>query len=131
MNFLQSHPDVSYLVFQLLEREDLKDICLLSKSCNALATPLLYRSVVLEFEVERIVGANLHEPAGPEEKIYLFSSLLSRLLDDGNAHVRSWVRDITVRRASYYDGSNTMSEFEPSRDVLTALLERLPNVQNI
>ncbi|OQE40938.1 hypothetical protein PENCOP_c005G07528 [Penicillium coprophilum] len=127
MDFLQSHPDVSYLVFQLLESKDLKDICLLSKSCNALATPLLYRSVVLEFEV-----GWRYQPAGPQEKIFLFSSLLSHLLDDGNAHVRSLVRDVTVRQSMYTnDWKHVVSEFELSHDVLSALLERLPNVQNI
>ena len=135
MDFLQSHPDISYPIFQIvcstykrafndshanrkfqLDSKDLKNICLVSKSCNALATPLLYRSVTL-FQNDK--ETDLAEPTDPQEtKCRLY------LLDDRNILARSWVRDIIVRSA-YLPSNSTQAtaKLEKFEDELSTLLE--------
>jgi hypothetical protein len=146
VDFIQSHPDISYLTFQLvsmnepydihanhelqLDTEDLKNICLVSKSCNALATPLLYRSIVLEFEEAQ--EANALELTDPRDWKCRFSVLLPYLLDDRNTRAQDWVRDITLSLAPCPRNSiQPTAKIQKIEDGLVALLEKLPNVQNI
>lgn len=125
---------------QLDTRHDLQKVCLVSKSFNALATPILYRSVILRTPTpskEWRRGKSWFRfdyecKVLERDEILLNSSLLERLLDDSNVHLRRYVREVIVEK-SRYSGPGNLDYFfarygEPDL-VMARLIELLPNIR--
>jgi hypothetical protein len=118
----------------------LQNACLVSKSFNELATPILYRSIILRTptpskEWRRGKGWFRfdYECKVLERDEILFSySLLERLLDDSNVQLRRYVREVILEKPRY-SGPRNLDYFlarygEPDL-VMARLVEFLPNLR--
>ncbi|KAF7157678.1 hypothetical protein CNMCM5623_002052 [Aspergillus felis] len=131
-------PEIWYLVFQFLAtRNDLSNVCSVCRLFDAIATPLLYRSLV--FRDPHIDGSHWsklpddEEVETQDEADNLSFGLLCRLLDDNNDILRGFVREIV-----FDDQMNNMRtvdrvwrKLQPPDDVLATLVNRLPNLEAI
>ncbi|KAL4876253.1 hypothetical protein BJY04DRAFT_143447 [Aspergillus karnatakaensis] len=119
------------IVFENVAREDLRNICLVSKSFNFLATPLLYRSISLTKTTYVFLKHEKQEP----DLTRGHWNLLSRLEDDKNDSIRGFVQELNLLRVQ--------RELLPvvldwrfiqrlqERDCLLGLIDRLPNLRKV
>jgi hypothetical protein len=94
---------------------DLKNACLVSRAWNEVATPLLYRSVVLSYPWTSWDDFDKPKVESPSKR------LIHYLLDERNVNLRSWVRKVTVECTSS----------EPPENALATLIQQLPNLEDI
>lgn len=115
-------------------------MCLVSKTFNALATPILYRSIVLRSPIpskewRRGKGEfSLRHQYGilAEDETLAPFRLVGRLLNDSNVQLRRYVRDVVLEKSSY--GSSVFGLFKRyghSRYAVARLVEILPNLENL
>ncbi|KAJ5604803.1 hypothetical protein N7510_009957 [Penicillium lagena] len=127
INVLSLGPDIWHLIadkLQLDTREDLYNLCLVSKAVYSLATLRLHRSVILA-DFARLDP----DPSKRKHPWTSIQFLLCRLLDPTNESLRNAVREVEVgeRLKPRYIGSIaglTESNFLPS------LVIALPNLKH-
>ncbi|KAH8697537.1 hypothetical protein BGW36DRAFT_461495 [Talaromyces proteolyticus] len=110
------------LVFELMRTQDLFNICLVSKTWNALATKFLYRSIPIGEQHSHITHSQIWS-----NEASIRSRLLSRLEDDSNDELRAFVQEVAVMPTFAYT-IRSISELEVE-DWLCKLFVRLPNLQ--
>ena len=106
-------------------------MCSVSRSFDALATPILYRSVI--FRRSLISGDWLKFPNDDDvetrdEADDLSFGLFYRLLDDRNVRLRAFVHELTIKDIS---DERTWQKLEPPEDLLTRLVKKLPNLEDV
>ncbi|CEJ59150.1 hypothetical protein PMG11_07785 [Penicillium brasilianum] len=131
------------LVFLAIDtRDDLKNICLISKAFNALSIPILYRSIVLRAptppkklkgEMDRFDYDKECTLMEENQELSPFS-LTGRLLDDANEKLRKYVREVVLERSRVSSPDHLRQFFEKHGEpdtVMAKLVEILPNLQNL
>ncbi|KAL3492438.1 hypothetical protein BJX62DRAFT_109393 [Aspergillus germanicus] len=131
--------DIWRLIFEHVERETLYDVCLTYKSFNAVATPILYRTIsLIASEPNRMGHLPWHKRV--EEPVFTLKNsplrrhwhLLSRLEDEANDTLRNYVQEL--------DLSTTLGPGQLDQRFLKHLLEdgrlprligRLPNLRRV
>ncbi|KAF7586635.1 hypothetical protein BBP40_008545 [Aspergillus hancockii] len=127
------NPDVWHLIinsFGTHKRENLYNLCLVSKEFHSIATPFLYHSIILGNFRPSKYSAD-HQQGETTSKNHSCSSLLVRLQDEASDELRSIVREITVIRVREpaYNGQAIQ---ELSRDdVLATLVTCLPSLERV
>ncbi|KAJ5899903.1 hypothetical protein N7495_004647 [Penicillium taxi] len=116
-------PEIWVLIFQsLLNREDLANVCRVSRAFDALAMPVLYRSVIFRtpsvINRRRTFSSDIREQAD-----VLTFAPLDRLLDERNERLRLFVREINFEDGSWPD--------QAPEDLINSLLKKLPNLESI
>ena len=95
--------DIWRLVFEHVERENLYDVCQTCKSFNAIATPILYRTIsLIAPEPDRMGHLPWHKRV--EEPVFTLKNsplkrywhLLSRLEDELNDALRDYVQELDL-----------------------------------
>jgi hypothetical protein len=118
----------------------LQTFCLVSKSFNELATPILYRSVILRTPTpskkwRRGKGwfrFDYECKVLERDEILLSSSLIQRLLDDSNVQLRGYVREVILEKPRYSGPGNLdyfLARYGEKDLVMARLVEVLPNLR--
>lgn len=114
-------------------------MCLVSKSFNALATPILYRSIVLrnptpskEWRRGKGEFTLRHQCTllATDETLFPFR-VARRLLDDSNVQLRRYVRDVVVENSSHSSMFGSFRRYGDPHHVVARLVEVLPNLENL
>lgn len=115
-------------------------MCLVSKSFNALATPILYRSIVLrnpipskEWQRGKGEFSFRHQCEILEKDESLAPlRLVKRLLDDSNVQLRRYVRDVTLEKSSRVSTMfRLFKRYGEPHHAVARLVEVLPNLENL
>ena len=115
---------------QLPTRKDVANVCKASRPFESLATPILHRSVI--FRDSQITDRSWQQfPADDDVSNKDIADELSfgifyRLLDDRNERLRAWVHDLTLEGIV-----RLSSKLQPPHDLLTTLVNKLPNLENV
>ncbi|KAJ5963432.1 uncharacterized protein N7479_003308 [Penicillium vulpinum] len=132
MRALDEIPYIWDLVFRVSTRKELKTLCEVCKLFNDLATPILYRSVVLR--KSKTTGENWHvlpsDVDDPAKARDLSFSLFYRLLHDDK--IRTWTRELTL--AKIYDKADLAivnQKLNHPDEPLADLVKQMPNLGNI
>ncbi|KAJ5091351.1 hypothetical protein NUU61_006221 [Penicillium alfredii] len=121
--------DVWVIICQMMNQPktgDMYNMSLVSKSFNAIMTPILYNSLILG------PGRSSADPESSKKTTpQVFENLVRRLLDDSNARLRRYVQVVTVLN---FDSWLASSADIPFRDFILgdgfpALLSHLPNLR--
>ncbi|CAG8144994.1 unnamed protein product [Penicillium salamii] len=142
MDRLQQCADVTYLVFKLLEPKDLANICRVSSFCNAVASPLLYRSVTLGSEAilsevrdnQLDNGWKWDFTTGICQHQLLLKCLLEFEANPNRELIRELIIDpgaCTHRPSSACEFGENLSTFNRSTNPLNVLVRKLPNLKII
>jgi hypothetical protein len=112
-------------------RKELRSLCQVSKLFNDLATPILYRSVVLRksrtTNESWPVLPNVDDPAKIKNKS---SRLLYRLVHVEN--IRARVRELTlVKTRNKADGLAVRQSLEHPEDPWACLVTKMPNLTDV
>lgn len=113
-------------------RKELKTLCEVCKLFNDLATPLMYRSVILS--KSHITGENWDvlpsEVDDPAKAKDLSCSLFYRLLHDEK--IRAQTRDLTLAEIEdRADMALVRQKLKHPDDPLTSLVKQMPNLGNV
>ncbi|OQD85122.1 hypothetical protein PENANT_c011G07915 [Penicillium antarcticum] len=120
--------EVWYLIVrQFLSQEDLLAVCAVSEFFRALATPVLYRSVVLRsFRDNKKI--TLDPDSGDIHDESATFGLYCHLMNEENTNLRAWVRDVTLAaKQTREDPAKSLKRL----DDFTGLVKILPNLENI
>lgn len=131
--------DIWRLVFEHVERENLYDVCQTCKSFNAIATPILYRTIsLIAPEPDRMGHLPWHKRV--EEPVFTLKNsplkrywhLLSRLEDELNDALRDYVQELDLSTSlgpGQFDQRFLKHLLEDGR--LPRLIGRLPNLRRV
>ncbi|KAL3455042.1 hypothetical protein BJX64DRAFT_282363 [Aspergillus heterothallicus] len=130
--------DVWRLIFQEVENNELYDLCLVSKTFNSIATPLLYRSINLiapELDPERMWRSRAKEDEKEQEidkRLRGHWNLLSRLEDAPNETLRNYVQelDLSTKKGPRLIDQDFIVHLA-SWDRLCRVIRRLPNLRRV
>ncbi|KAL2866230.1 uncharacterized protein BJX67DRAFT_356005 [Aspergillus lucknowensis] len=114
--------DAWSLVFEQATREDLCSLCLVSRSFNTLATPLLYRSITL------VQGDADIDDFSTQGRHWL---LLSRLEDDANGNLRNLVQEVALCRPPGIRINTSFLRRLTTDNCLSKLITSLPNLRRV
>jgi hypothetical protein len=128
--------DIWRLIFEHVKRETLYDVCLTWKSFNAIATPILYRTISLIAREPNRIGhlpwhKRVEEPA-KNSPLRRHWYLLSRLEEEGNDTLRNYVQKLdlsTLLGPGQLDQRFLKHLLEDGR--LPRLIGRLPNLRRV
>ncbi|KAF5857533.1 hypothetical protein ETB97_005672 [Aspergillus alliaceus] len=128
--------DVYYLIVEALDtRQDLKNVCLVSKAFHSLATPVLYRSIILKGSDKfRRTDWDISAEDGKSEEHTRSAchGLIDRLLDERNGRIRVAVRDLTIEWfQGAEDSERIMHKLEQPDNILIRFVKQLPNLENM
>ncbi|KAL5334667.1 hypothetical protein BJX70DRAFT_351092 [Aspergillus crustosus] len=120
-------PDEWRIVFENLDRQELCNVCLVTRSCCGLATPLLYKSITL---IQADTGFPYTRSRKPDHTSRHWN-LLDRLEDVRNDSLRNFVQEVTIASP---DGERTDTAYLrrlKEDGCLAKLIARLPNIRKI
>jgi hypothetical protein len=100
---------------------DLKNACLVSRAWNEVATPLLYRSVVLRYPWTSWDAFDKPKVESPSNRLVRY------IMDERKVNLRSWVRKVTIDCTSNW----LQDPDDPPENALATLIQQLPNLEDI
>ncbi|CAI7628735.1 unnamed protein product [Penicillium pancosmium] len=132
-------PEIWHLIFKaerhkLPTRSDLANVCSVSRLFDTLATPLLYRSVILcrMSKDWSLFPDDFEATERPKHFEDLYFGLFYRLLDDRNEALRAFVREMTFNlQGTKEDISRAWDKLRPPQDLLAGLVRKLPNLEAV
>lgn len=153
MGWSDLNPEIWYLIFQAVSWEapclsaapksniselgnvnDVKNVCEVSTAFNALATPVLYRSVILQRSVTTGQDWNIlpGDASDSDEASNLEDSLFNRLLDDENKSLRALVRELTLGKIISRVHMERAGEMiaQPGNPIVK-LVNSMPNLERV
>jgi hypothetical protein len=124
--------DIWRLIFQVTTKQDLRNLCSVSKSFNSIATPLLYRSITLVEPADSFHDiSRFHLEKKQPDHLKGHWYLLSRLEDEANHSLRTFVQEVILTcPLDRIIDRDTIFQLQLDNR-LPNLIARLPNLRRI